>query len=64
MDAEGIRLSEISQKEKGKYYMIALKCKKDNKLVNITKKKQTYREQTRGCQWGEGRSWGKIRVRD
>ena len=47
MDAEGIRLSEISQKEKGKYYMIALKCKKDNKLVNITKKKQTYREQTR-----------------
>ena len=28
-----------------------------NKLVNITKKKQThrYREQTSGYQWGEGR---------
>ena len=31
--------------------------KKYNKLVNITKKKQThrYREQTSGYQWGEGR---------
>ena len=31
--------------------------KKYNKLVNITKKKQTYREQTSGYQWEEGR-WG------
>ena len=29
----------------------------NNKLINITKRKQThrYREQTRGYQWGEGR---------
>ena len=44
-------LSEISQKEKEKYRMIALtfesKKYKNNKLVNIRKKKQThrYREQ-------------------
>ena len=37
--------------------------KKYNKLVNITKKKQThrYREQTSGYQWGEGRG-GNIGV--
>ena len=35
-----------------------------NKLVNITKKKQThrYREQTSGYHWGEGRERGNIRV--
>ena len=34
-----------------------------NKLVNITKKKQTYRlrEQTSGYQWGEGRREGQFR---
>ena len=34
-----------------------MKSKKYNKLVNITKKKQThrYREQPSGYQWGEGR---------
>jgi len=33
-----------------------VKSKKYNKLVNVTKKKQThrYREQISGCQWGEG----------
>ena len=38
---------------------------KYNKIVNITKKKQThrYREQTRGSQWGEGRGLGKYRGR-
>ena len=35
-----------------------------NKLVNITKKKQThrYREQTSGYQWGEGREKGQYWV--
>ena len=39
------------------YNGILLSQKKYNKLVNITKKKQThrYREQTSGYQWGEGR---------
>ena len=34
-----------------------MESKKYDKLVNITKKKQThkYREQTTGYQWGEGR---------
>ena len=51
-------LSEISQTEKDKYcitYMQNLKI--NNKLENITKKKQIhrYREQTSAYQWGEGR---------
>ena len=29
--------------------------KNTKKLINITKKKQTHREQTSGYQWGEGR---------
>ena len=56
-------LSEISQMEKDKYYMISLICvesKKENKLVNITKEIQThrFREQTSGFQWGEGKGEG------
>ena len=45
MDLEAIMLSEISQTEKDKYCRIHLyvKSKKYNKLVNITKKKQTHR---------------------
>ena len=45
MDLEGIVLSEISQIEKDKYCMISLICGiyKYNKVVNITKKKQTHR---------------------
>ena len=37
-----------------------MESKEYNELVNKTKKKQThrYREQTSGCQWGEG-SWEK-----
>ena len=54
MDLEGIILSEISQTEKDKYCMIShiWNLIKRNKLVNITKKKQThrYREQTSGYQ--------------
>ena len=43
MDVEGITLSEIRQKDKD--YMLPLTCgiSKYNKLVNITKKKQTHR---------------------
>ena len=52
MDLEGIILSEISQTEKDKYYDVPFMWnpKKYNKLVNITKKKQThrYKEQTSG----------------
>ena len=42
-----------------------MESKKYNKLVNITKKKQThrYREQTGGYQWGEGRGEGQYRGR-
>ena len=66
-----IMLSEISQTEKDKYcvitYMwnkVSLISKKYNKLVNIAKQKQThsYRKQTSGHQWGEGRGRGKIGV--
>ena len=57
MDLE-IILSEISQTEKGKYCTILhlLESKKYNKLVNITKMKQTHRygEQISGHQRGEG----------
>ena len=40
-----------------------VESEKYNKLVNITKKKQThrYREQTSGYQWGEGRGEGKYK---
>ena len=55
MDLEGIILSEISQTE----------SKKENKLVNITKKKQAhrYREQISGYQWGEVSGEGQYRGR-
>ena len=43
-----------------------MQSKKYNKLVNITKNKQThrYREQTSGYQWGEGRGEGQYRGRE
>ena len=43
-----------------------MESKKYNKLVNITKKKQThrYREQTSGHQWGEERGGANIGVGD
>ena len=42
-----------------------MESKKHNKLVNITKKKQThkYREQTRDYQCGDGRGEGQYRGR-
>ena len=60
MDLEVIMLSEISQRKINDItYMWNLK--KYNKLVNITKKKQThrYREQTSG-ERGEGRGEGQY----
>ena len=47
-------------REEGKFCMILylyVESKKDNKLANITEKKQSHRcrEQTSGYQWGQGR---------
>ena len=44
-------------------YHLYVESKMYNKLVNITKKKQThrYREQTSGYQWREGRAKGQYR---
>ena len=54
MNLETIRLSEISWGEKDDY--LYKECKKYNKVVNITKNKQTHRcrEQTDGSQWERG----------
>ena len=56
MDLEGILLSEINQtKTNTVCYHLYVESKKENKLVNVAIKKQTYRyrEQTRGKQeWG------------
>ena len=62
LDLEGIMLSVISRIERDK----CVKSKKCNKLVNITKKKQThrYREQTSGYQWGRAVGQGNIGVGD
>ena len=67
MDLKGIMLSERSQTEKDKYYMISLIYEIQKiKLVNITKKKQTHRhrEQTSGYQQGEKRGRGNIGAGD
>ena len=61
MDMEGIMLSEISWRATNTvYYHLYVKSKKYNKLVNITKKKQTnrYREQINGYQQGQGKYRG------
>ena len=55
VNLEEIKLSEISQRMTNTVCChLYVESKKYNKLVNITKKKQThrYREQTNGCQWG------------
>ena len=58
MNLKIIILSEVSQKEKDKYHMIALICVISNMTqMNLPmKQKQNhgYREQTRGCQGGGG----------
>ena len=68
MDPENIILSEVSQKEKDKCYMISLICEIQNMTqMNLsTKWKQTHRhrKQTCGCHGGDGlgtdrkRGWG------
>ena len=55
MDLEGIMLSEISQRKTNTvWYHLYVESKKYNRLVNITKKRQThrYRAQTSGYQGG------------
>ena len=57
MDLEGIVLSEISQRKTNTvWHCLYVESKKYNKLVNITKKKQThrYREQTSDYSGEEG----------
>ena len=48
------------------YDITYVECKDYNKLVNITKKKQTHgcTEQISGYQWGEGRGEGQYRGRE
>ena len=55
MDLEGIMISEISQKEKDKYYMVSLICriikvKQDTEYNNKKKQSHRYREQTSSYQ--------------
>ena len=62
MDLEGIMPSEVRQRKKNTvWYHLYVESTDDNKLVNITEKKQTHRhrEQTCGCQGGggSGRGW-------
>ena len=61
MDLEGIMLSEKSQTAKDKllYDIVYVESKKYNKLVNITKKKQTQR--TDSWQWEEEMEQGQYK---
>ena len=66
IDLEGIILSEMDQRQI-LYDIISMRnSKKYNKLVNITKKKQTHRHrgQTRGFQWSEGGKEGQCGDRE
>ena len=58
-------LSETTQRKTNTVrYHFYVESKNYNKLVNITKNKQThrYREQTSGYQWGEGKERGNVRA--
>ena len=58
--------NEVSQtKTNTAWYHLYVEPKKYNKLVTVTKKKQThrYRQQTGSHQWREGRGEGKYRGR-
>ena len=64
MDLEGImRSAEVRERLYAITFLWDLK--KYNKLVNVTKKKQThgYKEQTSGSQWGVGREEGPYKGR-
>ena len=63
MDVESIMLSKVRQKRINTVsFHFFVESKKYNKLVNITKKKQThrYRGQISGHQWVEERGRGKM----
>ena len=63
MGLEGILISEIClTKTNIGWYHLYLESK--NRLVNLTKKEQTYGEQTSGYQWGKVGDSGKIGVWD
>ena len=58
MDLEGIMLNEISQRKKNILcYNSYVESKKENKLVNIAKQKQTHRWLPVGRRRGEA-GWG------
>ena len=63
MDLEGFMLREISWTEKDKS-MTSLICgtKRYNKLVNITKKKQTHRHREQTSGYTEERSGGRGKI--
>ena len=65
-EMEGIKWNESERKTNAVCYHLYVESKKYNKLVNITKKKQTYRygAQINGYQWGEGREKGQYRGRE
>jgi hypothetical protein len=65
MDLEGIMFNNMSDREREMLYDTTYmwNTKKYNKLVNITKKKQTHREQTSSYQWEEKRGEGQYRGR-
>ena len=66
MELEGILSSEISQiKTNTVWFHLYIESKKCNKLVNMTKEKQThrYREWTSGYGVGEYRGWGSGRYK-
>ena len=60
--SELARVNDRKRKTNTVWYHLYAESKKYNKLVNITKKKQThrYREQASGYQWGEGKGEGEI----
>ena len=62
INLEGIVLSEVSQTEKDKYHMISLICRiQRTKQMNkqMERNRLKYKEQTGGCQKGDGGGWVK-----
>ena len=68
LDSEGFMLSDLSQKNKSYRNIVwchlYVESKKSSTLVNVTEKKWTFREQTSGYQWREGRGEGQDWVGD
>ena len=51
MDLEGLKLSEINERQKDMCYYLYVKLKnKTNEQNNKTKQTQRYKEKTSGCQ--------------